>query len=138
MIIDLSDILVFLNTVQAIEKNTKKTKKSKFMYCLTVCYQILGIMGVGIALTLSCTMIYILWIGFYPPGTVRQIFFAFLLGTASEYPTFIDRLNDLKELIEGFRNGSIQESFVKSFIHAFEITFKETWNPSIPSLPYTP
>jgi hypothetical protein len=95
------------------------------MYCLTVCYQVLGIMGVGIALTLSCTMIYILWIGFYPPGTVRQIF-------------FIDRLNDLKELIEGFRNGSIQESFVKSFIHAFEITFKETWNPSIPSLPYTP
>ena len=122
VVIDLSDILVFLNTVQSIEKNTKKTKKSKFMYCLTVCYQVLGIMGVGIALTLSCTMIYILWIGFYPPGTVRQIF-------------FIDRLNDLKELIEGFRNGSIQESFVKSFIHAFEVTFQEMWKQQ--SIPYT-
>ena len=95
-----------LEFMKAIEINTRKPKHSRFSHCISSSYHTLAIFGVCVALTLSCTMLYISWIGFYPPGEKHGIF-------------FIDRLNDLKDVIDGFRSGSIQESFAESLVTAF-------------------
>ena len=97
---------MMLEFMKAIEINTRKPKLSPFTHCISSAYHTMAIFGVCVALTLSCTMLYISWIGFYPPGEKHGIF-------------FIDRLNDLKDVIDGFRSGAIQESFAESLVTAF-------------------
>lgn len=112
--------------VKTIEYNTKKPKTNKIAYGLTICYQTAGICGISIALFLSCTMLYILWIGFYPPGKNPNRIF------------FIDRLQDFKQLLEGLQSGSIQENFIHSVIIAVEKVMKERYSDNIPSFPPFP
>jgi hypothetical protein len=115
-----------ITVIKTIEHNTKKPKTNKIAYGLTICYQTAGICGISIALFLSCTMLYILWIGFYPPGQNSNRIF------------FIDRLHDFKLLLEGLRSGSIQENFIQSVILAVEKVIQERYSNDIPSLPSFP
>lgn len=111
-----------LEFMKAIEANTRKPKNSRFAYCISISYHTMAILGVCVALTLSGTMLYISWIGFYAPGEKHGIF-------------FIDRLNDLKDIINGFRSGSIQESFAESLVNAFNKVIILPNQNRIPPLP---
>jgi len=67
-------------------------------------------------------MLYISWIGFYVPGEKHGIF-------------FIDRLNDLKNIIDGFRSGSIQDNFAESLVIAFNKVILLPNQNKLPPLP---
>lgn len=69
---------------------------------------------------LSSTMLYILWIGFYPPGQDPSRIF------------FIDRLQDFKDLLDGLRDGSIQASIINSFAIAFKNVLVQQYDQYYP------
>ena len=121
-VIHISDLEQMLQFMKAIEINTRKPKNSRFAHCISISYHTMAIFGMCVALTLSCTMLYISWIGFYPPGEKHGIF-------------FIDRLNDLKDIINGLRSGSIQDSFTESLVNSFnKVVILQNQN-KLPPLP---
>lgn len=87
-----------------VKVNPSPKKKTRIEKCLSISYHSIAILGITIALTLSTTMLYILWIGFYPPSEALNRVF------------FIDRLQDFRELIDGLRNGKIMDAFTQAII----------------------
>jgi hypothetical protein len=63
--------------------------------------------GLSFALLLSVTMLYILWIGYYPPSFLFQRVF------------FIDRLNDFRILLENLQNGTIMRGLIDMLAKQF-------------------
>jgi hypothetical protein len=101
-----------IQLLEWIEKNTKVKKKER----LTIVYNLLAIMGLCIAMTFTFTMMYILWIGFYPPTRLFQSIF------------FIDRLYDFRDFLEGLRNGSILQYLSDMMIKSFETSIKKSFS----------
>jgi hypothetical protein len=89
--------------LKSIEKNTRRPPPSfgaRYRTCMSA-----GIMTC--ALTLSLTMLYVLYIGYYSPsGLFNRIF-------------FLDRLYDLRELIARLRDGTIFSAMAEMIVHAF-------------------
>lgn len=109
------DVTKFDKTIQLlewIEKNTKVNKKEQ----LTIVYNVFAILGLCIAMSFTFTMMYILWIGFYPPTRLFQSIF------------FIDRLYDFRDFLEGLRNGSILQYLSDMMIKSFETSIKKSFS----------
>jgi hypothetical protein len=88
-------------TLKSIEKNTKHVKRQAkcAAFKMTLTY-----IGICFALLLSTTMLYILWIGFYPPSNMFHRIF------------FFDRLMDLKEFIHNLQNGTLYRAMIRGFL----------------------
>lgn len=95
--------------LQKIEEHLRPPEKSRWSRIASSTTKILGITGMTMAMSLSCTMFYILWFGFYPPNQTVGIF-------------FMDRLYDFRDLIQGLRNGSIMSSFTENLVAQFDNT----------------
>lgn len=96
-------------TLKAIDVHTRPVKKDK----LTICYNVCAMFGLCLALMLSSTMLYILWIGFYDPSNMFKSIF------------FVDRLHDFREVLQGLRDGSILDAFCRILIYAAKKVVKE-------------
>lgn len=88
-------------TLKSIEKNTKHVRRQAKCAILKI---ILTYIGICFALLLSTTMLYILWIGFYPPSSMFHRIF------------FLDRLMDLKEVIHNLENGTLYRAMIRGFL----------------------
>lgn len=110
--------------LKAIEKNTRPPPPSvgtRYRTCMSV-----GIMTC--ALTLSLTMLYVLYIGYYSPdGIFSHIF-------------FLDRLYDLRELIARLRDGTIFSAMAQMIVRAFReavVAEVPSYNLYVPPAPLT-
>jgi len=99
-----------LQILENIEKNTKNKKKER----ITIVYNICAMTGLLFAMSFTFTMMYILWIGFYPPNHLFQSIF------------FIDRLYDFRDFIQGLRNGSIMQSLADILVKSIELSVRKT------------
>lgn len=111
-VLDVSKLNKTIQLLEWIEKNTKVKKKEK----LTIVYNVFAILGLCIAMSFTFTMMYILWIGFYPPTRLFQSIF------------FIDRLYDFRDFLEGLRNGSILQYLSDMMIKSFETSIKKSFS----------
>jgi hypothetical protein len=110
--------------LKSIESNTHPKHFSRWSRTVTMVYRILGITGMTIAMSLSGTMFYILWFGFYSPIGVQGIF-------------FMDRLYDFRDLIQGLRNGTIMQSFTDALVRSMNESL-EKYRGGMPGLPPYP
>jgi len=105
--------------LKAIEKNTRPLPPR-----LATRYQnAMGVVVMFCAMMLSITMLYVLWIGYYTPDAIFSHVF------------FIDRLNDLRELIGHLRDGSIFAAMTRLFMTAAEDAVTERYGRAHPDLP---
>lgn len=111
----------YLQILENIEKNTKIKKKER----ITIVYNICAMTGLLFAMSFTFTMMYILWIGFYPPNNLFKSIF------------FIDRLYDFRDFIQGLRNGSIMQSIADILVKSLEISLRKTMSDMNITIPMT-
>lgn len=97
--------------LKAIEKNTRPPPPS-----LGSRYRNgMGVVAVCCAMLLSLTMLYMLYVGYYPPASI----FAPASGGGAHI-FFLDRLHDLAEVIARLRDGTIFGAMTDMFVAAFK------------------
>jgi len=98
-----------IQLLEWIEKNTKAKKKERFAIVSSIC----TVIGIMIAMSFTFTMMYILWIGFYPPTRLFQSIF------------FVDRLYDFRDFLTGLRNGSILQYLSDMMVKSMEVSIRK-------------
>lgn len=99
-----------IQLLEWIEKNTKTKKRERIAIVSSIC----TVIGIMIAMSFTFTMMYILWIGFYPPTRLFQSIF------------FVDRLYDFRDFLNGLRNGSILQYLSDMMVKSLEVSVKKT------------
>lgn len=105
--------------LKAMEINSRPPRPSS----LTTVKHLLAAIGISFAMLLSLTMLYISWIGFYPPSAIFHSIF------------FVDRLQDLKAFIENLKNGTIFAAFIDLFVDKMTERMQQRF-PYNTTLPY--
>jgi hypothetical protein len=90
----------------------------------------MGVVAVCCAMLLSLTMLYMLYVGYYPPASI----FAPASGGGAHI-FFLDRLHDLADLIARLRDGTIFSAMTDMFVAAFKASVSKEMGIGAPSAP---